>query len=153
MKIAVGSDHAGFEKKSVVALWLKQKGYEVVDFGTYSTESVDYPDYARQVAVAVAQGACAQGILLCGSGVGVSIVANKVKGIRAALVFNPEIATLARQHNDANVMCLPARFMSDENIQQSLENWFAATFEGGRHLRRVEKIEPNVASVTTSMER
>ncbi len=147
MKIAVGSDHAGFEKKSVVVLWLKQNGHEVVDFGTYSAESVDYPDYARKVAIAVAQGECAQGILLCGSGIGVSIVANKVKGIRAALVFKPEVATLARQHNDANIICLPARFMTDAEVQQSLENWFAASFEGGRHLRRVEKIEPDTVPI------
>lgn len=144
MKVAVGSDHAGFEKKSAVVLWLKQKGYEVMDFGTHSAESVDYPDYARKVAMAVSQGECSQGILLCGSGIGVSIVANKVKGIRAALVFNPEVASLARRHNDANIMCLPARFMTETEIEQSLENWFTANFEGGRHLRRVEKIEPDV---------
>lgn len=153
MKIAVGSDHAGFEKKSVVVSWLEQNGYEVTDFGTRSSESVDYPDYARRVALAVSQGEQAQGILLCGSGVGVSIVANKVKGIRAALVFKPEIAALARQHNDANVMCLPARFMSDDEVKSCLRQWFSATFEGGRHARRVEKIEPDVAPVTASIRR
>lgn len=153
MKIAVGSDHAGFEKKLVVVSWLQRRGYEVTDFGTHSSESVDYPDYARRVAMAVAQGEQEQGILLCGSGVGVSIVANKVRGIRAALVFKPEIAALARQHNDANVMCLPARFMSDDDLAQCLENWFSATFEGGRHARRVEKIESDVAPVTATSPR
>ncbi len=153
MKIAVGSDHAGFEKKAVVISWLERQGNEVTDFGTYSSDSVDYPDYARRVATAVAQGECAQGILLCGTGVGVSIVANKVRGIRAALVFRPEIAALARQHNDANIMCLPARWMSNEEMMLCLEKWFSAVFEGGRHARRVEKIEPDVAAVTVSMPR
>ncbi|MCS7012375.1 MAG: ribose 5-phosphate isomerase B [Chloroherpetonaceae bacterium] len=141
MNIAVGSDHAGFEKKQRILAWLGEKQYTYFDFGTYSADSVDYPDYARAVANAVAQGKFEQGILLCGSGVGVSIVANKVKGIRAALVFNPEIARLARAHNDANIMCLPARFMSDADMLQCLENWFAASFEGGRHAQRVSKIE------------
>lgn len=147
MRIAVGSDHAGFEKKQRVLAWLEAKQYAYTDFGTYSPESVDYPDYARRVANAVAEGLCTQGILLCGSGVGVSIVANKVKGIRAALVFKPEIAHLARAHNDANVMCLPARFMSDAELVACLEQWFATSFEGGRHARRVAKIEPDFVSV------
>lgn len=144
MKIAVGSDHAGFEMKAKVGEWLKAHGYEAVDMGTHSAESVDYPDFARKVAQAVAAGECEQGILLCGSGVGVSMTANKVKGVRAALVFNPEIASLARQHNDANVICLPARFLSDELMGTCLENWFKASFEGGRHERRVKKIEDEV---------
>lgn len=144
MKIAIGSDHAGFEMKAKVQEWLKAHGYEAVDMGTYSSESVDYPDFARKVAQAVAAGECEQGILLCGSGVGVSITANKVKGIRAALAFNPEIASLARQHNDANVICLPARFLNDEVMSDCLDNWFKASFEGGRHERRVKKIEDDV---------
>ncbi|PWW83047.1 MULTISPECIES: ribose 5-phosphate isomerase B [Prosthecochloris] len=142
MKIAIGSDHAGYELKKTVYSWLERNGYKVNDMGTYSDDSVDYPDYARKVAEAVANGEYDQGVLLCGSGVGVSIVANKVKGIRAALAFNPEIASLARQHNNANVLCFPARYSDSETIEKSLENWFAAEFEGGRHQRRVAKIEP-----------
>jgi ribose 5-phosphate isomerase B len=141
MKIAVGSDHAGYEAKKVVADWLLAHGYEVIDKGTFSPDSVDYPDFAKAVAQSVAQGEAEQGILLCGSGVGVSIVANKIKGIRAALVFNEEIAHLAREHNNANVMCLPARFLTAEQLERCLMNWFQAQFEGGRHARRVEKIE------------
>lgn len=141
MKIAVGSDHAGFEAKTRIVEWLLRNGFEVMDKGTFSPESVDYPDFAKAVAESVAKGEAEQGILLCGSGVGVSIVANKVKGIRAALVFNEEIAHLSREHNDANVMCLPARFLAPERIEQCLRNWFSATFEGGRHARRVAKIE------------
>ncbi|MBO8092250.1 MAG: ribose 5-phosphate isomerase B [Prosthecochloris sp.] len=142
MKIAIGSDHAGYELKKTVKSWLEGHGYDVNDMGPYSDESVDYPDYARKVACAVAAGEYDQGVLLCGSGVGVSISANKIPGIRAALAFNPEIAALARQHNDANVICFPARFSDEETITKSLENWFAAEFEGGRHERRVKKIEP-----------
>ncbi len=141
MTIAVGSDHAGFEAKKIVVEWLLQHGYEVIDKGTFSSDSVDYPDFAKAVAHSVAQGEAEQGILLCGSGVGVSIVANKIKGIRAALVFNEEIAHLSREHNNANVMCLPARFLTAEQIEHCLTNWFQARFEGGRHARRVEKIE------------
>ncbi|WP_294347392.1 ribose 5-phosphate isomerase B [Prosthecochloris sp.] len=142
MKLAIGSDHAGYELKKTVYSWLEKNGHEVNDMGTYSDDSVDYPDYARKVAEAVADGLYEQGVLLCGSGVGVSITANKVKGIRAALAFNPEIASLARQHNNANVLCFPARYSDSETIEKSLENWFAAEFEGGRHQRRVAKIEP-----------
>jgi ribose 5-phosphate isomerase B len=147
MKIAIGSDHAGVEKKAKVREWLSAHGHEPIDMGTHSADSVDYPDYARKVAQAVVKGECGQGILLCGSGVGVSITANKVKGIRAALVFNPEIASLARQHNDANVMCLPARFLTDNETDACLENWFTASFEGGRHERRVRKIEDDLETM------
>ncbi|ANT64869.1 MULTISPECIES: ribose 5-phosphate isomerase B [Prosthecochloris] len=142
MNIAIGSDHAGYEMKKTVKSWLEEHGHAVNDMGPYSDESVDYPDYARKVAEAVARGEYEQGILLCGSGVGVSISANKIRGIRAALAFNPEIAALARQHNNANVLCFPARFTDVETVRASLDNWFAASFEGGRHARRVEKIEP-----------
>ncbi len=141
MKIAVGSDHAGYDAKKSVVEWLLRHGYEVLDKGTFSSDSVDYPDFAKAVAQSVAQGESEQGILLCGSGVGVSIVANKIRGIRAALVFNEEIAHLSREHNNANVMCLPARFLTSNQIEQCLTNWFQAKFEGGRHARRVEKIE------------
>ncbi len=142
MKIAVGSDHAGFELKKTVIAWLELNGYESDDMGPYTEESVDYPDYAQKVALAVAAGQCDQGILLCGTGIGVSISANKVKGIRAALVCNPEFAILARQHNNANIMCLSARYTDKDIIEKSLQNWFATDFEGGRHERRVNKIEP-----------
>jgi ribose 5-phosphate isomerase B len=142
MKIAVGSDHAGYDHKINVIAWLERHGYDHVDMGPYSTESVDYPDYARKVAEAVARGEFDQGILLCGTGIGVSIAANKIRGIRAALACNPEFASLARQHNNANILCLSARFSDRETIEKSLENWFAASFEGGRHDRRVSKIEP-----------
>ncbi len=142
MKIAVGSDHAGVALKKTVIAWLEQHGHEYNDMGPYTDESVDYPDYARKVAIAVADGLYDQGVLLCGTGIGVSISANKIKGIRAALCCNPEFATLARQHNNANIICLSARFSDKEGIEQSLQNWFAADFEGGRHERRVNKIEP-----------
>ncbi|MBN1278852.1 MAG: ribose 5-phosphate isomerase B [Chlorobium sp.] len=142
MKIAVGSDHAGFELKTYVVEWLRKNGHEVVDMGPFSEESVDYPDYARKVGESVAEGSSNQGVLLCGTGIGVSISANKVKGVRAALACRPEFATLAREHNDANVICFSARFTDRETIAKSLENWFAASFEGGRHERRVNKIEP-----------
>ena len=142
MKIAVGSDHAGVKLKKAVIAWLEKNGYEYNDMGTYTEESVDYPDYARKVAIAVADGLYDQGVLLCGTGIGVSISANKVKGIRAALACNPEFATLARQHNNANIICFSARFSNQEMIEKSLQNWFAADFEGGRHERRVNKIEP-----------
>lgn len=144
MKFYIGSDHAGFEGKKIIAAWLRARGLDFTDFGTFSTASVDYPDFAKQVATAVAAsnkaGIDAQGILVCSTAVGVSIVANKVKGIRAALVFKPAIATLARQHNNANVICLPGKFMTDDEIILCLEAWFAASFEGGRHERRVEKM-------------
>ncbi|ASQ90560.1 ribose 5-phosphate isomerase B [Prosthecochloris sp. GSB1] len=142
MRIAVGSDHAGYEFKKTVSAWLERNGHEVNDMGPYSEESVDYPDYARKVGEAVAKGECDQGVLLCGTGIGVSISANKIPGIRAALACKPEFATLARQHNNANVLCFSARFTDAPTIEQSLENWFAAEFEGGRHERRVAKIEP-----------
>lgn len=142
MKIAVASDHAGFESKKTVVAWLEKHGYECHDMGPYNEESVDYPDFARKVAKSVAAGEFDQGVLLCGTGIGVSIAANKVKGIRAALACNPEFATLARQHNNANIICLSARFSDKATIELTLQNWFAADFEGGRHERRVEKIEP-----------
>jgi len=142
MKIAVASDHAGFESKKTVLSWLEKHGYEFHDMGPYNQDSVDYPDFARKVAKGVAAGEFDQGVLLCGTGIGVSIAANKIKGIRAALACNPEFATLARQHNNANIICFSARFTDPVTIEQSLQNWFSAAFEGGRHERRVEKIEP-----------
>ena len=142
MKIAVGSDHAGVELKKAVIAWLESNGHESNDMGPYTEESVDYPDYARKVGEAVADGLCDSGVLLCGTGIGVSISANKVKGIRAAVACNPEFATLARQHNNANIICFAARFTDKDTIEKSLHNWFSTDFEGGRHQRRVNKIEP-----------
>jgi ribose 5-phosphate isomerase B len=141
MKIAVGSDHAGVELKKFVLSWLEKHGYDFEDMGPYNTDSVDYPDYGHKVAEAVVSGACDQGILMCGTGIGISIAANKVKGIRAANVCNPEYAALARQHNDANVLAFGARFNDDASAARILESWFAAEFEGGRHQRRIDKIE------------
>lgn len=140
-KIALGSDHAGFELKQAVKEILAAEKLEVEDFGTFSLESCDYPDYARQVATAVSKGDCAKGILVCGSGIGVSIVANKVRRVRAALVHDIEIAKLSRQHNDSNVLCLAGRSTSVDQAREIIKVWLSADFEGGRHERRVNKIE------------
>jgi ribose 5-phosphate isomerase B len=142
MKIAVGSDHAGFELKKFVLSWLERHGYDFEDMGPYSADSVDYPDYGHKVGVAVAKGTFDQGILMCGTGIGISIAANKVRGIRAANVCNPDYAALARQHNNANVLAFGARFNDEESVDKILESWFASEFEGGRHQRRIDKIEP-----------
>lgn len=142
MKIAVGSDHAGYEMKKHVIEWLGSHGHQVEDMGAYSEESVDYPDFARKVGQAVVSGEVEEGILMCGTGIGVSIAANKVPGIRAALVCGPEFAALARQHNNANVLCFAARFNDTAAADRILESWFNAEFEGGRHQRRIDKIEP-----------
>jgi ribose 5-phosphate isomerase B len=139
-KIALGADHAGFEEKEKIKRTLDEIGVEYVDMGTNSCDSVDYPDYAKKVAEAVSKGEFEQGLLVCGSGTGMAIAANKVKGVRAAVAWNEDIARLAREHNDANVLSLPARFMSDEEAGKVLKAWFGAHFEGGRHERRVEKI-------------
>ena len=139
-KIALAADHAGFEEKEKIKRTLDEIGVEYVDMGTDSCDSVDYPDYAKKVADAVSKGEFEQGLLVCGSGTGMAIAANKVKGVRAAVAWNPDIARLAREHNDANVLSLPARFMSDEDAGKVIKAWFDASFEGGRHERRVEKI-------------
>lgn len=139
-KIALGADHAGFEEKEKIKRTLDELGVEYVDMGTDSCESVDYPDYAKKVAEAVSKGEFEQGLLVCGSGTGMAIAANKVHGVRAAVAWNPDIARLAREHNDANVLSIPARFMSDEEADNVIKAWFGAHFEGGRHERRVEKI-------------
>lgn len=140
-KVALGADHAGFEEKEKIKRTLDKLGVEYVDLGTTSTDSVDYPDFAKKVADAVSHGDVDSGLLVCGSGTGMAIAANKVKGARAAVAWSPEIARLAREHNDANILSLPARFMSDEEASSVLEAWFDADFEGGRHARRVEKIK------------
>lgn len=141
MKIAIGADHAGFEEKEKVKVALDKMGVEYTDMGTDSTASVDYPDFARKVGEAVADGEYDRGILVCGSGTGMAIAANKVPGIRAAVAWTEEIAKLSRQHNDANVLALAARFIPDEEQEKIVKAWLATDFEGGRHERRVEKIE------------
>jgi ribose 5-phosphate isomerase B len=140
MKIAIGADHAGFELKNQLGDVLRQSGYEVCDFGTNSAESTDYPDYARRVAQAVANGTAERGVLVCGSGVGMSIAANKVRGVRAALGVTPEEVRLTRAHNNANVLTLGARFIESALARQLLQAFLETPFEGGRHERRVAKI-------------
>lgn len=140
LPIAIASDHAGFEYKNKLIHWLSGKGFKVKDFGTHATSSVDYPDYAHPLSVSVEKGETAFGILLCGSANGVCITANKHQGIRAGLSFMPEVAKLIRQHNNANVICLPARFVSYESAQEMVELFMNTTFEGGRHATRVNKI-------------
>ena len=139
-KIALAADHAGYEEKEKIKRTLDELGIEYADMGTASTDSVDYPDYAKKVGDAVSRGDYEQGLLVCGSGTGMAIAANKIKGVRAAVAWNEDIARLAREHNDANVLALPARFMSDDEAVKVLKAWFAADFEGGRHAKRVEKI-------------
>ena len=141
MKIAIAADHAGFEEKEKVKKTLDEIGVEYTDMGTNSTESVDYPDYARKVGEAVAAGEFDKGILVCGSGTGMAIAANKVPGVRAAVAWNEEIARLSRQHNNANVLSLAARYIPDEEQEKIVKAWLETDFEGGRHERRVEKIE------------
>ena len=138
--IAIGSDHAGFEYKEDLIKFLQGKGFNVKDFGTYSKDSVDYPDYAHAVAEAVEKGECSLGILLCGSGNGVAITANKHQQIRAAICWNTPIAELARLHNNANVLCIPARYVSMEIAKQMADKFISTDFEGGRHATRVGKI-------------
>lgn len=142
-KIAMASDHAGYERKQVVKRFLESKGIEIIDFGAYSSESSDYPDWAHPMANAVEKGEFPFGISLCGSGNGINITANKHQGIRSALCWKPEIAELARQHNDANILALPARFISDKEAIAIVEAFLSANFEGGRHQRRIEKIPVN----------
>lgn len=138
--IAIGADHAGFDYKRDLINWLKEKGYQVSDKGTYDTSSVDYPDYAHPVAEMVEKGEAAFGILLCGSANGVCMTANKHQGIRAGLSFQTDVAKLIRQHNDANVICIPARFVAFEQARQMVEIFINTEFEGGRHQNRVKKI-------------
>ncbi len=139
-RIAIGSDHAGFEDKEKIKRQLDELGIEYEDVGTNSTESVDYPIYAQKVAEKVANGEAERGILVCGSGNGMQIAANKVRGIRAALAWNEETARLARQHNDANVLSVPARMISPEEVSKVIESYLKAEFEGGRHARRIGEI-------------
>jgi ribose 5-phosphate isomerase B len=140
MKIAIASDHAGYEGKERLKPVLDELGIQYEDLGTVSEASVDYPDYARKVAAQVAQGNVEQGMLVCGSGTGMAIAANKVPGVRAAVAWNEEIATLAREHNDANILALGARVTPAEELPKIVKAWFAAKYDGGLHERRVEKI-------------
>lgn len=139
-KIAIGGDHAGFDFKSNLLKWLEAQGYETKDFGTYSSESADYPDFAHAVSEAVEKQDYDLGILICGSANGVAMTANKHKGIRAAICWNEELASLARNHNNANVLCLPARFIPYEMSEKITDRFLNESFEGGRHDRRVGKI-------------
>src|SRR4029079_11757829 len=140
MRIALASDHAGYAEKERLKPLLTDLGVEFDDLGTVSEESVDYPDYARKVAEQVAQGKVEQGLLVCGSGTGMAITANKVPGVRAAVAWSEEIARLAREHNDANVLALGARTTPTEELPKIVRAWFGAHFDRGRHERRVNKI-------------
>lgn len=141
MKIALASDHAGFEYKQAIHEWLTARGHEVKDFGTFSNERVDYPDFIRPAAQAVARGECARGIVLGGSGNGEAIAANKVRGVRCALCWSEDTARLSREHNDANVLSIGQRTIPRELALRLVEIWLATPFEGGRHLARIRKIE------------
>ena len=141
IKIAIGSDHAGFELKEQLITYLRSHNNNVIDKGCFSLDRADYPDYGHAVANAVINNEVDFGILMCGSGNGINMSANKHKGIRAALCWNPEIALLARQHNDANILVLPARYISIEEAYKCLDDFLTAKFEGGRHQARLEKID------------
>lgn len=138
--LGIAADHAGYELKNTLIEYLKELGYEVKDFGTHSAESMDYPDVAHPLAEEVESGKLEKGIAICGSGNGISMTLNKHQGIRAALCWNTELAALARQHNDANIVSLPARFIDTETAKAIVKTYLESDFEGGRHQRRVEKI-------------
>jgi ribose 5-phosphate isomerase B len=146
-EILIASDHAGYELKRKLATELERRGYSVRDLGTNSSESTDYADFAHPLARAVSEGKATRGVLLCGTGLGMSYVANRYPNVRAAVTWSPEVAELARSHNDANVLVLPARFVSTDEATQILAKWLETPFEGGRHERRVLKIEANDESV------
>ncbi len=143
MKIAICSDHAGFGLKSIIEGYLEAQGLEYEDFGTYSEESCDYPDFAHPAAEAIERGECYPGIAMCGTGNGIAMTLNKHQGIRAALCWNTELAALARQHNDANVLVLPARFIEPEVALAIVDTFLSTGFDGGRHERRIQKIPVN----------
>ncbi len=140
-RIPIASDHAGYELKERLRAALDELGYDAADIGTHGTASTDYADYAHPLAEEVSDGRSHRGVLLCGTGLGMSYVANRYPGVRAAVAWTPEIAELARKHNNANVLVLPARFLSDEDALAILRRWLDTPFEGGRHERRVAKIE------------
>src|SRR5574338_119092 len=143
--IPIGADHAGFALKERLKQELEKLGYQPLDLGTNSADSTDYPDYAHPVAGKVERGEARRGVLLCGTGLGMAYAANRHHGVRAAVAWTPEIAELARQHNDANVLVLPARFVSEDEGVAILKKWLDTPFEGGRHQRRVDKIETDAS--------
>lgn len=143
MKIAFASDHAGFDLKEIIKPYVENKGYEVVDFGTFSPEACDYADYGHPAACAVENGECEIGIAMCGSGNGMQITLNKHQQIRAALCWLPELASLARQHNYANFLVMPARFITVDEARKIVDAYLEAKFEGGRHAKRIAKIPVN----------
>lgn len=140
IKVGLASDHAGFELKEFAKEWLSSNGYEFVDFGAFSTESVDYPDFAHKLAKAVAEGECSCGIAVCGTGNGISMALNKHQDIRAALCWSKEIAEMARLHNNANILVMPGRFIDNNTAKEIIEIYFKTEFEGGRHQKRIDKI-------------
>jgi len=140
LKIAIASDHAGFERKQSILKYLQEEGIEYKDFGAFSSESSDYPDFAHPLAIAVSNGEFDKGITLCGSGNGINMAANKHQKIRSAICWLPEIAELARLHNDANVCALPARYLTDDQAVEIVKIFLATGFEGGRHQNRIDKI-------------
>ena len=140
MYLAIGSDHAGFELKEEIKQYLIEKGYEVKDFGTFSKESCDYPIFGEKVGCAVASGECDEGVLVCGTGIGISLAANKVKGVRAAVVSEPVSARLAKQHNNANIIAFGARIVGSEEAKGIVDAFLSAEFLGGRHEKRVNMI-------------
>lgn len=141
MIIPLASDHAGYEAKEKVKKLLEEMDHTPIDYGTHSDESVDYPDFAIKVSDAVNSGEYQQGILVCGSGQGMCMTANKYENIRAALVYDKDVAALTREHNNANVLCLPGRILEEDQLKKILDSWFETEFEGGRHERRVKKIK------------
>lgn len=140
-RIPIGSDHAGYEMKSMLADELRTLGYEVEDVGSHSPQPTDYADYAHVVAREIEQGDVKRGVLLCGTGLGMSYAANRHPGVRAAVAWSPEVAKMARQHNDANVLVLPSRCIDDGTAREILRTWLDTPFEGGRHVKRINKIE------------
>ena len=141
MIIPIASDHAGFEAKEIVKRILDKQGITTIDYGTSSSESVDYPDFATYVAQAVNNGEHDMGILICGTGQGMCITANKYPKIRAALVWNEEMARISREHNKANILCLPGRYLNENELRSIMTTWLQSEFQGGRHQRRIKKIE------------
>jgi ribose 5-phosphate isomerase B len=140
-RIPIAADHAGFAMKELLGRELREMGYDVEDLGTHNADSTDYPDYAHALASKVERGEVQRGVLLCGTGLGMGYAANRHHGVRAAVVWNPEVARLAREHNDANVLVLPARCIDAGPARAILTTWLETPFEGGRHQRRVDKIE------------
>ena len=151
-EILIASDHAGFELKQKLERELEKRGMKVRDMGTNSADSTDYPDYAHPLAKEVSVGTARRGVLICGTGLGMSYVANRYPNVRAAVTWSPEVAELARSHNDANVLVLPARFVDEDLAVKILDKWFSTPFDGGRHIRRVEKIDSHEADIAAEIE-